>query len=560
MKNPQDNTIKYFIYARKSSEDKGKQVASIEDQLEVLNKIAKQNNIKIVDTYDESLSAKKPGRVRFNTMLERIIKGDANGILCWKLDRLARNPIDGGQINWLLQQGIIQIIKTNERDYYPSDNVLMMQVELGMANQYIRDLSSNVKRGLAKKLRDGWLPGLAPIGYLNDRTNEKGNRTVMNDPERFVLVRRIWDQALTGNYTVPQLWEYARRELKLTTVQRRKSGGRPISKSAMYSLLTNPFYYGMIRYPEKTGELHHGKHEPMITVQEFDRVQGIIGTRTSIRPKNESFAFTGLMKCGNCGCSITAESKQKKCKNGNVHYYTYYHCTKKKVDTKCDQKNVEVKSLEIMFKERLEDLKISDSFRDWAIKYLHEVRTTDADSNKIAMKTASKELLSISEEIRALTLNFMSPRNLDRSLMGEQEYLQEKNLLLKKKETTEGRVKTTTDELESWVELSEKTFNLAYYATIWFENGTDEERKAIMSSLGSNLTLKDGKFQLYLHPFFENFIEHKKYVTVEIPKVRTSENAMFTRQNPALSEVSSKWLRMLNEIRTFFRENPDAEF
>ena len=560
MKNPQDNTIKYFIYARKSSEDKGKQVASIEDQLEVLNKIAKQNNIKIVDTYDESLSAKKPGRVRFNTMLERIIKGDANGILCWKLDRLARNPIDGGQINWLLQQGIIQIIKTNERDYYPSDNVLMMQVELGMANQYIRDLSSNVKRGLAKKLRDGWLPGLAPIGYLNDRTNEKGNRTVMNDPERFVLVSRIWDQALTGNYTVPQLWEYARRELKLTTVQRRKSGGRPISKSSMYSLLTNPFYYGMIRYPEKTGELHHGKHEPMITVQEFDRVQGIIGTRTSIRPKNESFAFTGLMKCGNCGCSITAESKQKKCKNGNVHYYTYYHCTKKKVDTKCDQKNVEVKSLEIMFKERLEDLKISDSFRDWAIKYLHEVRTTDADSNKIAMKTASKELLSISEEIRALTLNFMSPRNLDRSLMGEQEYLQEKNLLLKKKETTEGRVKTTTDELESWVELSEKTFNLAYYATIWFENGTDEERKAIMSSLGSNLTLKDGKFQLYLHPFFENFIEHKKYVTVEIPKVRTSENAMFTRQNPALSEVSSKWLRMLNEIRTFFRENPDAEF
>lgn len=305
MKNPQDNTIKYFIYARKSSEDKEKQVASIEDQLEVLNKIAKQNNIKIVDTYDESLSAKKPGRPRFTAMLERIIKGDANGILCWKLDRLARNPIDGGQINWLLQQGTIQIIKTNERDYYPSDNVLMMQVELGMANQYIRDLSSNVKRGLAKKLRDGWLPGLAPIGYLNDRTNEKGNRTIMNDPDRFVLVRRIWDQALTGNYTVPQLWEYARNELKLTTVQRRNSGGKPISKSAMYSLLTNPFYYGMIRYPEKTGELHPGNHEHMITVQEFDRVQGIIGTRTSIRPKNESFAFTGLMKCGYCGCSIT---------------------------------------------------------------------------------------------------------------------------------------------------------------------------------------------------------------------------------------------------------------
>ena len=365
-------------------------------------------------------------------MLERIIKGDASGILCWKLDRLARNPIDGGQINWLLQQGTIQIIKTNERDYYPSDNVLMMQVELGMANQYIRDLSSNVKRGLAKKLRDGWLPGLAPIGYLNDKTNEKGNRTVMNDPDRFVLVRRIWDQALTGNYTVPQLWEYSRKELNLTTVPRRKSGGKPLSKSAMYSLLTNPFYYGMIRYLEKTGELHQGKHEPMITVQEFVRVQDIIGTRNAIRPKNEVFAFTGLMKCGNCGCSVTAESKIKRCKNGNSHYYTYYHCTKKKVDIKCDQKSVEVRKLETMFKEKLMNLQISDAFKAWAIKHLHEIRTTEADSNKIAMSVASKELATVSEQLRSLTLNYTSPENINRSVMNESEYLEIKNGLLKK--------------------------------------------------------------------------------------------------------------------------------
>lgn len=542
MKNLQDNTIKYFIYARKSSEDKEKQVASIGDQLEVLNKVAKQNKLNIVEIYEESQSAKKPGRPQFNAMLARIAKGDANGILCWKLDRLARNPIDGGQINWMVQQGVIQIIKTNERDYFPSDNVLMMQVELGMANQYLRDLSTNVKRGLAKKIRDGWLPSLAPIGYLNDRTNEKGNRTIMKDPERFDIVRRIWDLALTGTYTVPQLWEIAYRDLGLRTVQRKNSGGRPISKSGMYSLLTNPFYYGMIRYPEKTGELNQGKHEPMITVQEFERVQEIMGKRDAIRPQKETFAFTGLMKCGSCGCSITAESKVKKCKNGNSHYYTYYHCTKKKVEIKCEEKCVEVRKLEVMFKEKLADLQISDAFKAWAIKHLHEVRTVEADSNKIAVSAASKELTSVLDQIRALSLNYMSPQNINRSIMTESEYLEIKNDLLKKKGTAENRVQTTSNELESWVELSEKTFNLAYYASVWFENGTNEQRKAIMSCLGSNLTLKDGKVQLYLHPFLETLIENKKSVSVETVHARTSKKSMIQTQNAAFGDVCTTWL------------------
>ncbi len=542
MKNPQDNTIKYFIYARKSSEDKEKQVASIGDQLEVLNKVAKQNKLNIVEIYEESQSAKEPGRPQFNTMLARIAKGDANGILCWKLDRLARNPLDGGQINWMVQKGIIQIIKTNERDYFPSDNVLMMQVELGMANQYLRDLSTNVKRGLAKKIRDGWLPSLAPIGYLNDRTNEKGNRTIMKDPERFDIVRRIWDLALTGTYTVPQLWEIAYRDLGLRTVQRKNSGGRPISKSGMYSLLTNPFYYGMIRYPEKTGELNQGKHEPMITVQEFERVQEIMGKRDAIRPQKETFAFTGLMKCGSCGCSITAESKVKKCKNGNSHYYTYYHCTKKKVDIKCEEKCVEVRKLEVMFKEKLADLQISDAFKAWAIKHLHEVRTVEADSNKVAVSAASKELTSVLDQIRALSLNYMSPQNINRSIMTESEYLEIKNDLLKKKGAAENRVQSTSNELESWMELSEKTFNLAYYASVWFENGTNEQRKAIMSCLGSNLTLKDGKVQLYLHPFLETLIENKKSVSVETVHARTSKKSMIQTQNAAFGDVCTTWL------------------
>ena len=53
-----------------------------------------------------------PGRPIFNDMLRRIQTGEAQGIICWKVDRLARNPVDGGQIQWLLQQGVIAHIQT----------------------------------------------------------------------------------------------------------------------------------------------------------------------------------------------------------------------------------------------------------------------------------------------------------------------------------------------------------------------------------------------------------------------------------------------------------------
>ena len=72
-----------------------------------------------------------PGRPVFSEMIARIQKGEAQGIVCWKIDRLARNPVDGGQIQWLLQNKVIVHIQTHDHSYYPADNVLMMSSGLG---------------------------------------------------------------------------------------------------------------------------------------------------------------------------------------------------------------------------------------------------------------------------------------------------------------------------------------------------------------------------------------------------------------------------------------------
>ncbi len=91
--------MRYFLYARKSTNVEDKQVLSIPAQLVELRNLAKRENLEIAEEFMEKRSAKSPGRSVFGDMMARIQKGEAQGIICWKIDRLARNPVDGGQIS-----------------------------------------------------------------------------------------------------------------------------------------------------------------------------------------------------------------------------------------------------------------------------------------------------------------------------------------------------------------------------------------------------------------------------------------------------------------------------
>src|ERR1022692_2131154 len=190
--------FKYFVYCRKSTEDEDRQILSIDAQVSELNAIAAREGLTVTDTLTESKSAKGPGRPVFNDMLRRIEAGEANGILAWKLDRLARNFDDGGKIIGLLQRGVIREIRTFEKTYLPSDNVLMIAVELGMANQYVRDLSMNIRRGIREKIRRGIYSSKAPLGYIN----EPRLRTIEPHAVYFPKVKRVMELFATGQYSL----------------------------------------------------------------------------------------------------------------------------------------------------------------------------------------------------------------------------------------------------------------------------------------------------------------------------------------------------------------------
>jgi hypothetical protein len=230
-----------------------------------------------------------------------------------------------------------------------------MYIEFGMAQKYVDDLSKNVKRGLKTKTENGWYPGVAPLGYLNCTNRLTGENTLIKDPERFPLIRRMWDLMLTGLYTPAHILEVANGDWGFKTQQSRKLGGKSLARCVLYRMFSQPFYYGWFEYPKGSGRFYQGKHEPMITKAEYDRVQTILGRSDSPRPKTEhDFAFTGMMFCGECGRTVTAEKKYQlvcsRCKNKFAYrkrstcprcsmpiekmvnplflYYTYYHCSK----------------------------------------------------------------------------------------------------------------------------------------------------------------------------------------------------------------------------------------
>ncbi|MBR5939448.1 recombinase family protein [Candidatus Saccharibacteria bacterium] len=180
---------KLILYARKSTDTEDKQVLSIDAQLTELRKFARDNNLVVIDEMVEKKTAKMPGRPVFNSLLSRIKNGEATGILAWHPDRLARNSVDGGEIVYLIDTGVITKLVFPAFWFEPTpQGKFMLNMAFGQSKYYVDSLSENTKRGLREKVRRGIYPGLAPLGYLNDHRT----KTIVVDQQFANIVREAY--------------------------------------------------------------------------------------------------------------------------------------------------------------------------------------------------------------------------------------------------------------------------------------------------------------------------------------------------------------------------------
>ena len=470
------NQNRYILYARKSTDVEDKQVLSIEAQLAELRNYARDNSLVVVDTVIEKKSAKTPGRPKFGDMLQRIQTGEADSILAWHPDRLARNSIDGGQIIYLLDQRKLDDLKFQTFWFEnTSQGKFMLSIAFGQSKYYVDNLSENTKRGLRQKVRRGEFPGIAPLGYYND-TRAK---VVKVDKRQAELVEAIFVLYSQGQSRFQDISAY------LYENGIKTGGGKSYSKDKVKYILKNPFYYGHFIYG---GEVHEGKHEPIISKKLWDETQAVIERRS--RPTKgliEPMPYCGLLRCS-CGMMITAENKTKRQKNGNIHHYVYYRCTRKNKSVKCVEPAVRSELLDRQLSELLVGYALPSEYADKMRKLVNSYELSEKAELDGKTDALRGEITHLSEKLQRLLDGFLD------GVLEREIYTAKKAEIMSHKKTIEEQISDFTLGQVEWVEplknWLEKAVSICKIA-----NSADENAKKslLLEIFGLNLFLENKK-------------------------------------------------------------------
>jgi DNA invertase Pin-like site-specific DNA recombinase len=423
------------------------------------------------------MSAKAPGRPIFNAMIARIERGEADGIIAWAPDRLARNSIDGGRIVYLLDTGALRDLKfltyTFENN---SQGKFMLSIMFGQSKYYSDALSENVKRGNRTKAALGWRPGAAPIGYVNDPTT----KTIKIDPAYFPLVRRMFDLVITGGHSAREVARIAREDWHLTSPHRRRGGGL-VHDSMVHRLLTNPFYAGLFVWEGKTVT---GRHQPVVTLDEFRAVQAAIMRPGTVRPKRHTFAFAGLIRCV-CGRAITAEEKV----NRYGSRYVYYHCARSGPGPRCAQPAIRAEALEEQIEHWLRALP-SDSATDIKVRRaVNAVRDRAAAAAGAIRQNVERALRETRAQITELTTLRL------RRLLDDEEFGERRRAL----QSEAARLAQQLDQFAKPDELIpplETLISFSTKAADWFRAADYPLKRTIVRAACSHLMLADKKLSV----------------------------------------------------------------
>lgn len=471
------------LYARVSSKEQEREGYSIPAQIELLEKYAYRNNLKIVETFIDVETAKQSGRTNFEKMLAFLKKNKTvRDVLVEKTDRLYRNlpdyvTIDGLHLNLhLVKEGVL----INDNSH--SSEKFMHLIKVGMAKQYIDNLSEEVRKGISQKCYEGHYPAKAPIGYLNVTSPTK-KKIIVPDTNTSHYIKKCFERYASGLYSYKSL-------AKKMTEDGFTINGNPVRKHNIENILENPIYYGDFIYK---GKQYEGKHEPIISRELFIICQQRKRLQSSPKIKTHEFPYSNMIKCSECGCYLVGEIKKKK--------YIYYHCTGNKGGT-CKKHYIRQEVIEKAIAEVLKLIEVNS-------EEIIEIKDTVKELLKMKEDYEEDKAQSIMQKIsRTKTrLNKLYTDKID-GLIDEDFYFEMRNKYQSELDELHVVFNAMTTTSKYFIEDITRMLELCKNAHSLYLSETDEEKRKLVNLLCSNLSFDGSNIRVELKSVFNIFIEN----------------------------------------------------
>ena len=521
-------TNKAVLYCRVSSREQEETGYSLPAQEKMLKEYAERKSLDILKVFSiaESASGSKQRKV-FAEMIDFMNKNKVTNLLCEKVDRLTRNLKEAVVANDWVEENTdrhIHFVKQNLviHKFAKSDEKFRWDIEIVLAKKYIANLSEEVKKGQKEKIAQGWLPTRPPVGYLT--VGEKGHKTHVIDTNKAPFIKKMFELYASGNYSTPALVKVMYKE------GLRGRSGNEIGKSRIYDMLSDPFYYGAMKW---NGDIFSARHEPIITKELFNLVQTKLnkGSKTPQYHKHLP-VFKAKIDCTQCGGTITWETQRG-------HWYG--HCNHYK---SCSQKRW-------YRQEAVEEILFPhfDGVAPRTPKVLKvlEKALKESHASEIEYHTRLVNEINRTIEISQRRLEAIYEDKIDRKITPEFYDRKFKEYTKEKEDAAEALKKLNEGNTKYYLAgfaLHELAMNASkIYSS---KKATIEDKRLLMSKIFSNLYLNSSEIKPDYTLAFE-FL--KKWVPVVNSTFEQLENVDTKGKEATFVTSHPVWLRTWDEVR-----------
>jgi site-specific DNA recombinase len=476
----------YFAYARVSTPRQGEKGVSLPEQKSAIERYAALHGLEVTRWFEERETASQTGRPIFNQMLRLLRLGKTEGVIIHKIDRSMRNLEDWADVGKLADAGVEVRFATENVDLKTVGGRLAADIQAVVAVHYSRNLREEVKKGLYGRLKQGFYPLRAPVGYLD----QGAAKPKTPDPIRAPFIREAFELYSTVNFSFPELAkEMHRRGL-------RNHNGGVVTINGFATILKNPFYIGLMRIV-RTGQTYEGVHEPLVCTDLFERVQAVIAGKRVDKSRTRVFTYSRIVRCKSCGYSLIAEPHK-----GHV----YYRCHDRpfKNPPVCPRTSVREEDIDVAVLSLFAEVDLSEDEMELARDLLREMTEDARRYRASAVQALQLQLDQIQVRLAKLT-DALIDGTIDKSVYGEmQRALHIERVEIKEKLAgLEGGVSNALKELEKTVELAKSPSKL-------YKSASSEKRRELLKSLLSNLTVSGKKVDMTLAPPFQLIAEREK--------------------------------------------------